>query len=81
MDACQVKCTIDDLRKEKMWNYKRASQARLAATNQVAREQLMEVLRPSGSTNTASCSTFYSNKGDKRNFSMLSKECVLTFVS
>jgi hypothetical protein len=81
MDVGQVECTMDDLRKEKMQNYKRALQARFVVVNQIAREQLSALSGPSGSTNIISYSTSYTNRGDKRNISMLFRECVLTFVS
>ncbi len=81
MDVGQVECTMDDLRKEKMKNYKRASQAQFVVANQIAREQLSTLSGPNGSTNSFSCNISYINRGDKRNISMLSKECVLTLVN
>jgi len=73
MDVGQVECTMDDLRKEKMKNYKRTSQAQFVVANQIAREQLSTLLRPNGSTNSSSCNIYYTNRGDKRNISMVSK--------
>lgn len=59
MDVGQVECIVDGLRKEKMRNYKKASQAQFVIANQIAREQLNALSRPSGSTNISSCNIFW----------------------
>jgi hypothetical protein len=72
---------MDDLRKEKITNYKRASQTQFVVVNQIAREQLSTLSRPNGSTNNSSCNISYTNRGDEQHFNVVQRVCLNTCQS